>query len=81
MKRKLSHQQIQHFINYGYIKLEKAFSLKLAEESRAVLWKDTGCTPDDPTTWTQAVIRLAKISEHSQYVSRTKRTQVTQDGT
>lgn len=58
MMKKLSHEQIQYFINYGYLKLENAFPLQLAEESRAILWKDTGCMPDDPTTWTQAVIRL-----------------------
>lgn len=58
MKKNLSNEQIQQFINYGYLKLENAFPTTLAEESRAILWKDTGCTPDDPATWTQAVIRL-----------------------
>jgi hypothetical protein len=63
MKKKLSHEQIQHFINYGYLKLENAFPSRLAEASRAILWKDTGCTPDDPTTWTQAVIRLGHYGQ------------------
>lgn len=63
MKKKLSREQIQDFINYGYIKLEQAFSLELAEESRAILWKDTGCTPDDPTTWTEPVIRLGHYAQ------------------
>jgi hypothetical protein len=29
-----------------------------AEQGRAILWPHNGCDPDDPTTWTQPVIRL-----------------------
>jgi hypothetical protein len=27
--------------------------------SRAILWRDTGCDPDDPATLTKPVIRLS----------------------
>ena len=34
------------------------FPANLPIEGRAILWRDTGCDPDDPTTWTQPVVRL-----------------------
>lgn len=60
---KLDDGQIRQFINDGYIKLENAFPSALAEEARAILWKDTGCNPDDPATWTQPVIRLGYYTQ------------------
>ena len=59
----LNDNQIQQFINDGYIALHQAFSEEIAEEARAILWKDTGCDPHDPTTWTQPVIRLGKYAQ------------------
>ena len=49
---------IRHFIDDGFVRLDDAFPRALADEARAVLWADTGCDPDDPTTWTRPVIRL-----------------------
>jgi hypothetical protein len=54
----LSGAQIEQFIAEGFLKLEGAFPRALAEEGRAILWRDTGCDPDDPATWTKPVIRL-----------------------
>ena len=54
----LSEAQILHFIQNGYVKIEHAFPRHLADEARAILWRDLGCKPDDPTTWTKPVIRL-----------------------
>jgi hypothetical protein len=50
--------QIQQFIDDGFIRLEGAFPRRLADEGRAILWRDTECDPHDPQTWTQPVIRL-----------------------
>jgi hypothetical protein len=50
--------QIEHFIESGFVTIEAAFPRELAEQGRAILWRDTGCDPDDPTTWTRPVIRL-----------------------
>ncbi|WP_030144953.1 phytanoyl-CoA dioxygenase family protein [Spirillospora albida] len=47
------------FIRDGFIRLEGAFPRDLAAECRAILWRDTGCDPADPATWTKPVIRLA----------------------
>ncbi|WP_079277402.1 phytanoyl-CoA dioxygenase family protein [Streptomyces sp. CB03234] len=39
----------------GFVKLEGAFPEDVAAECAALLWKETGCDPDDPATWTKPV--------------------------
>ncbi|HYH96407.1 phytanoyl-CoA dioxygenase [Hyalangium sp.] len=56
--RALSDAQLEAFIQDGFVKIEKAFPRALAEEGRSILWRDTGCDPGDPATWTRPVIRL-----------------------
>ncbi|WP_428660232.1 phytanoyl-CoA dioxygenase family protein [Runella sp.] len=63
MTKLLTDRQILQFISDGYIKLENAFPQEVAEEGRAILWKDTGCVPDDPTTWIHPVIRLGNYAQ------------------
>lgn len=63
MSAHLHTKQIDQFINDGYIRLENAFSTILAAEARAILWKDTGCDPADPATWTRPVIRLGMYTQ------------------
>ena len=58
----LSTEQINSFIDDGFIKLEQAFPAELANECCAILWKATGCNPDNRDTWTQPVIRIAELS-------------------
>lgn len=60
--RALSDAEITHFIESGFVKIEAAFSRVLAEQCRAILWRQTGCDPDDPTTWTKPVIRLGEYA-------------------
>jgi hypothetical protein len=57
---KLDKRQEQQFIEEGFVCIEGAFSKALAEEGRNLLWRDTGCDPDDPGTWKQPVIRLGE---------------------
>ena len=40
-----------------------AFPQALADEGRAVLWRDLPCDPGDPATWTRPVIRLGCYSD------------------
>ena len=54
----LSEEDLERFITAGYVKLEKVFDERLAREARSILWKDTGCDPQDRSTWTKPVIRL-----------------------
>ena len=51
-------EQIETFLRDGFVRLDDAFPRELAEEGRAILWADTGCDPDDRSTWTKPVIRL-----------------------
>ena len=57
----LSPEQINQFINDGYIKIEGAFPREIADECRAILWKETGCDPNNPNTWTSPVIRIGEL--------------------
>ncbi|TCR62190.1 phytanoyl-CoA dioxygenase family protein [Bosea sp. BK604] len=60
--RALSDAQITHFIESGFVKIEAAFPRALAEKCRAILWRQSGCDPDDPATWTKPVIRLGEYA-------------------
>jgi hypothetical protein len=41
----------------------RAFPRDVAEAARAILWRDTGCSPDDPGTWTRPVVRLGMYGQ------------------
>jgi hypothetical protein len=58
MMNTLDNAQITRFIEDGFIRLDQAFPRELADEGRELLWRDTGCDPHDPATWTRPVIRL-----------------------
>jgi hypothetical protein len=59
----LSEKQIQQFIEEGFIKVENAFPRELADAGRKILWKDTGCDPENSSTWTRPVIRLGGYAD------------------
>ena len=54
----LSPAELDRFATDGYVRLDDAFPRELADQGRAILWRDTGVDPDDPATWTRPVIRL-----------------------
>jgi hypothetical protein len=54
----LSSAEIQQFIQDGFVRIDRAFPRQLADEGRAILWRDLPCDPDDPASWTRPVIRL-----------------------
>jgi hypothetical protein len=56
-------ETIATFIRDGFICLRQAFPRSLADEGRQILWRDTGCRPDDPTTWTRPVVRLGDYAQ------------------
>lgn len=49
---------VTSFIHDGFVRIDDAFPRRAADAGRAILWRDTGCDPDDPSTWTKPVIRL-----------------------
>jgi Phytanoyl-CoA dioxygenase (PhyH) len=61
--RVLSREQVERFVDAGFVKVEQAFSAELAAECREILWRDTGCDPDDPATWTRPVVRIGGHGE------------------
>lgn len=61
--RALSDAQIHQFISDGYVRLDGAFPRHLAQEARAILWRDLDGKPDDPATWTKPVIRLGMYTQ------------------
>jgi hypothetical protein len=62
-ERELDPAQIGQFITEGFVRIDDAFPRGLADSARAILWKATGCDPDDPATWTQPVIRLGMFTQ------------------
>lgn len=59
----LDQAQIDAFITDGFVRIDNAYPRQLADEGRAILWRDTGCSPDDPSTWTRPVIRLGGYAD------------------
>lgn len=59
----LAREQIGQFIKKGFVRIDQAFPRELADEGRAILWKDTGCDPNVPATWTRPVVRLGDYSQ------------------
>ncbi|MFC4314363.1 phytanoyl-CoA dioxygenase family protein [Steroidobacter flavus] len=59
----LNAADIAAFVRDGFVRLDNAFSSQTAEQARAILWRATGCEPDDPSTWTQPVIRLNQFGQ------------------
>ncbi|WP_404402873.1 phytanoyl-CoA dioxygenase [Pelagibacterium halotolerans] len=54
----LSEAQISAFIADGFVRIDNAFSAETAAAARDILWRDTGCHPNDRATWTRPVVRL-----------------------
>jgi hypothetical protein len=55
--------QLDRFVYDGFVRVDKAFPRDVAEAARDVLWRDTGCDPDTPSTWTRPVIRLGMYAQ------------------
>lgn len=63
MQSHLTPDEINQFINDGFVKIENAFPKEVAEQCCEILWKDSGCDPHDPSTWTQPVVRLGEYAQ------------------
>lgn len=55
--------QIEQFVTEGLVRIDHAFPRAIADAACRILWNATGCSPDDPATWTQPVIRLGMFTE------------------
>jgi hypothetical protein len=54
----LTETQIAAFVTDGFVRIEHAFARQSAEAARRILWRETGCDPSNPGSWTKPVIRL-----------------------
>ncbi|MFE7333133.1 phytanoyl-CoA dioxygenase family protein [Streptomyces sp. NPDC057565] len=46
---------VSRFLRDGFVKLDGAVAPRVAADCARLLWRETGCDPDDPSTWTQPV--------------------------
>ncbi|WP_460638893.1 phytanoyl-CoA dioxygenase family protein [Larkinella harenae] len=63
MPEGLNKSQIEQFIQDGFVRIDNAFSSTIAQEARTILWQDIDGSPDDPSTWTQPVVRLGMYTQ------------------
>lgn len=63
MTQHITSNDIEKFIEDGYLCIENAFPRSIAEEVRKILWTQTGCSATDRATWIKPVIRLGMYSE------------------
>ena len=63
MQPVLTAEQVERFVQDGFVRLPEAFPRSVAEECRAFLWRETGLDPDDPGTWTRPVVRLGGYAD------------------
>ena len=74
----MTDDDVEHFIREGFVRINTAFPRRLADEGRAILWRDTGCDPDDRATWIKPVIRLGLYGP--EVFERAANTPILQDG-
>ncbi|WP_028661560.1 phytanoyl-CoA dioxygenase family protein [Saccharomonospora saliphila] len=58
----LSAEETERFVEDGFVKLAGAFPADVGERCVRELWAATGCSRDDPATWTEPVVRLGGFS-------------------
>jgi hypothetical protein len=58
----LTADQVQSFIDDGFVKVDDAFNRDLARQCRSELWADMGLSPDRPESWTEPVVRIGSKS-------------------
>lgn len=58
----LSDAQIDQFIDRGFVRLDQAFPREVADACCSILWRASGCRPEDPTSWTQPVVRIPDLA-------------------
>ncbi|MDT8757240.1 hypothetical protein MZO42_00880 [Sphingomonas psychrotolerans] len=59
----LSADDIASFVRDGFVRIDEAFSERVAEQARAILWEAARCDPDDRSSWTRPVVRLDQFSQ------------------
>lgn len=58
----LTDEQVQHFLERGYVVVGQALSRELAEQWRAFAFERLGYAPDDPATWAEERIHMPTMN-------------------
>ncbi|WP_431931658.1 phytanoyl-CoA dioxygenase family protein [Nonomuraea jabiensis] len=53
---------IDRFVADGFVKLEAAAPREVGDAARALLWRQTGLSPQDPDTWKEPVVWAADFT-------------------
>jgi len=57
----LTSEQIEQFVELGYVRVSQVFSRETAAAARAFLWRQLKLPPDDPAGWTKPVVHLQQV--------------------
>ncbi|WP_405560597.1 phytanoyl-CoA dioxygenase family protein [Streptomyces sp. NBC_01180] len=58
----LSDAEIESFVADGFVRVPGAVPRGTVEDCRAQLWEASGCSPDDPASWTEPVVRIGGLA-------------------
>ncbi|MEU8249735.1 phytanoyl-CoA dioxygenase [Nonomuraea sp. NPDC048916] len=53
---------VGRFVAEGFVKVESVVPREVADEARALLWRQMGLSPDDPSGWTRPVVWAADLT-------------------
>lgn len=62
---KLTQEQKDHFLKYGYVRIPQCFSREKAAEWTKDVWTRLGYSPDDKETWTSQRINMPAHHQES----------------
>ncbi|WP_251059187.1 MULTISPECIES: phytanoyl-CoA dioxygenase family protein [unclassified Streptomyces] len=58
----LTDAEIESFVADGFVRVPGAVPSVTVEDCRAQLWEASGCSPDDPGSWTEPVVRIGGMA-------------------
>jgi len=66
----LTNEQVEQFIELGWVKVEEAFPREVALEAQKIVWENVekrGVIQNDPSTWTKDMVRINENYEHDEF--------------
>ncbi|MER6175437.1 phytanoyl-CoA dioxygenase family protein [Streptosporangium sp. NPDC001681] len=58
---------VDRFVAEGFVKLEAAVPREIGDAARALVWRQIGLSPDDPSGWQQPVVWAADLTGHGPF--------------
>lgn len=66
----LTQEQVNQFIELGWVKVEQAFPKEVALEAQSIVWENVekrGIRKEDESTWTEEMVQLNETYEHDEF--------------